>query len=259
MVEFLCKFPIAERCPSWSKEHDWKSCSGSQNLLVGSNPTRSASIIPPFGRETNPRYPTMTMGVASPLTDHGMFDFSAAMERLICHIRASCPEFAHVDLDRIIVACVQARAPGAHGVFASVQPLKFEGGSDTTVRRGRTYAMPELTHKGRQVLYIVHFALPRFMNMKFDAKVATVFHELYHISPKFNGDLRRFKGKYYAHGKSKKAYNELMAAMAKEYLAMPGALEHTDFLRSDFKKLEKQHGGVSGFRVRSVRPRLVQG
>ena len=179
------------------------------------------------------------------------------MERLICHIRLSCPEFSHVDLDRMIVACMQARTPGAHGVFASVQPLKFEGGSDTMVRRGRTYSMPEMAHKGRQVLYIVYFALPRFMNMKFDAKLATVFHELYHISPKFNGDIRRFKGKYYAHGKSKKAYNELVSAMAKEYLAMPGAWEHAEFLRSDFKKLSKQHGGVSGNRVRSPRPRAI--
>ena len=188
-----------------------------------------------------------------------MFDFSDAMERLICHIRASCPEFAHVELDRMIIACMQARSPGAHGVFASVQPMKFEGGSETMLRRGRTYAMPEVIHKGKQILYIVYFALPRFMDMKFEAKLATVFHELYHISPRFNGDIRRFRGKYYAHGKSKKAYNELVGAMAKQYLAMPGAIEHTEFLRSDFKRLSKQHGGVGGTKVRSVRPRLVQG
>ena len=43
-----------------------------------------------------------------------MFDFSNAIERLICHIRASCPDFAHVELDRVIIACMQARSPGAH-------------------------------------------------------------------------------------------------------------------------------------------------
>lgn len=186
-----------------------------------------------------------------------MFDFSDAMERLICHIRASCPEFAHVDLDRMVVACMQARSPGAHGIFASVQPMRFEGGSETTVRRGRTYAMPEMTHKGRRILYIVYFALPRFMNMKFDAKLATVFHELYHISPKFNGDIRRFTGKYYAHGKSKKAYGELVGEMSREYLAMPGALDHAEFLKSNFKALDKQFGGVNGLRVRSPRPRVI--
>ena len=179
------------------------------------------------------------------------------MERLICHIRASCPEFGHINLDRMVVACMQARTPGQHGVFASVQPLRFEGGSETMVRRGRTYTMPEMTHRGRRILYIVHFALPRFMNMKFDAKLSTVFHELYHIGPQFNGDIRRFRGKYYAHGKSRKAYNEKMSAFAQEYLAMPGALEHAEFLRSDFKSLSKQHGGVSGTRVRSLRPRLL--
>ena len=201
----------------------------------------------------------LTHHYALRITDYGlrMFDFSDAMERLICHIRATCPEFAHVDLDRMVVACMQARSPGAHGVFASVQPLKFEGGSETTVRRGRTYAMPEMTQEGRQILYIIYFALPRFMNMKFEAKLATVFHELYHISPQFNGDIRRFKGKYYAHGKSRKAYNELVGKMAREYLAMPGADEHTEFLRSNFKTLDKQSGGVTGLRIRSPRPRVI--
>ena len=191
------------------------------------------------------------------ITDHGMFDFSDAMERLIGHIRVSCGEFAHIEPERMVIACMQTRSPGPHGIFASVQPLRFKGGSETMVRRGRTYAMPEIRRRGKEIFYIVYFALPRFMNMKFDAKLAAVFHELYHVSPEFNGDIRRFEGKYYAHGKSKKAYNEFVGKLSKEYLKLPGALEHTEFLRSDFKGLDKQFGGVSGLRVRSPKPRVI--
>ena len=35
---------IMERCPSWPKEHDWKSCRR-QKRLEGSNPSLSASLV----------------------------------------------------------------------------------------------------------------------------------------------------------------------------------------------------------------------
>ena len=36
-----------ESCPSWSKEHDWKSCNR-QKRFVGSNPMLSAKKSPEF-------------------------------------------------------------------------------------------------------------------------------------------------------------------------------------------------------------------
>ncbi len=38
-----------ERCPSWPKEHDWKSCRR-QKRLEGSNPSLSAIIVWPVGQ-----------------------------------------------------------------------------------------------------------------------------------------------------------------------------------------------------------------
>ena len=64
-----------ERCPSWSKEHDWKSCRRHKRL-EGSNPSLSASLIsiirpvgqgvktPPFhggNRGSNPLRVTILM------------------------------------------------------------------------------------------------------------------------------------------------------------------------------------------------------
>lgn len=186
-----------------------------------------------------------------------LFDFTNAMESLMRHITANCHDLAHVQTDRIIVSYIQTRSPGAHGIYASVQPLKFEGGSPTRKRRGRTYAMPEVTHEGREILYIIYFALPRFTNLSFEEKLTTVFHELYHVGPEFNGDIRRFPGKYYAHGKSRKRYNEHVRKLADAYMTLPGAAEQVEFLRMKFDELQANHGKVIGNRVRPPRPKLA--
>ena len=54
------------------------------------------------------------------------------------------------------------------------------------------------------MLYLVTFCLPRFLDQDFDDKFVTLFHELYHISPDFDGDLRRHDGRYDLHSHSKK-------------------------------------------------------
>jgi predicted metallopeptidase len=186
-----------------------------------------------------------------------MFDFTEAMEELAGHIAKSCPELSHVDPGRMVISYTRTRTPGAFGIYASVRPLRFKDGSETTVHRGRTYSIPRVVHKGREVLYIVNFALPRFLNLDFDTKLSTVFHELYHISPKFNGDIRRFKGKYYAHGHSRKRYNERAWELAQKYLSMPESEQYTQFLHMNFKELERKFGSVVGTKVRPPKPRLV--
>lgn len=186
-----------------------------------------------------------------------MFDFTKAMERLVRHIAANCPELAHLEPERILIACMQARSPGVHGIYASVRPLRFEGGKTTMKRRGRTYAMPEVIHDGREILYIIHFALPRFANLSFEDKLTTVFHELYHISPNFNGDVRRLSGRKYVHGHSRKRYNERVRALATNYLTKPGAEERAAFLRPSFDELARQYGGVTGTQVRPPKPKPI--
>ncbi|MEZ6045738.1 MAG: hypothetical protein R3C11_09205 [Planctomycetaceae bacterium] len=63
------------------------------------------------------------------------------------------------------------------------------------------------------------FYLPRFQDQTFSEKMITVFHELYHISPEFNGDIRRLPGRCYVHSMSEKEYDLLMARYVREYLA----------------------------------------
>jgi len=186
------------------------------------------------------------------------FDITAALERLIRHIVDNCPELAHVDAARMIIACMCARAPGTQGVYASIQPLRFKDGMRTIRKHGRTWTMPEVKFRGKEILYIIYFAVPRFLEISFQEKLTTIFHELYHINPEFNGDLRRFPGRNYAHGHSRKAYNERLQPIISRYLQSPGAEDVTAFLHLRFKDLEERYGGVSGNRLkRNPKPTAV--
>ena len=61
------------------------------------------------------------------------------------------------------------------------------------------------------MLYLVTFCLPRFLDRPFNDKFVTLFHELYHIGPAFDGDLRRHEGRCAIHTHSKRRYDAHMA------------------------------------------------
>jgi hypothetical protein len=84
----------------------------------------------------------------------------------------------------------------------------------------------------------------------------TVFHELFHISPAFDGDLRRHGGRYTAHTGSQKKYDAHMAKLAKAYLKNGADNDRFAFLQLSFAQLCRRHGTVVG--VHLPRPKLVR-
>ena len=171
------------------------------------------------------------------------------MRRLCVDVCDSLPEFAHIEMPRIAVTFAQAKKRVPHGLQAKLTPLRFEGGSTTTVRRGATYAAPKL-HDGRvELLYILTFYLPRFLDHAPREKLTTVLHELHHVSPAFDGDIRRFPGRCYAHSHSQAQYDTEMATLADRYLEAgpPGWVDR--FLNSRFADLQARHGAVVGLKL----------
>lgn len=184
------------------------------------------------------------------------FDFTAHMREVCRQIVGGDRRLAHIDLDRVAIAFAQARRRVNYGLQASLTPMRFEGGATTIVRRGRRYAAQRLRDKnGREILYILTFYLPRFMDQPFLEKLITVFHELWHIDPTFNGDLRRHAGRCYAHTHSQAEYDERMRQMALEWLDSGPPAESYDFLKLDFAALRTQYGSVFGLRI--PRPKLI--
>jgi predicted metallopeptidase len=177
------------------------------------------------------------------------FDFTLAVARLCEDVVARTPELAHVRMPQVAVSFAQARLRVLHGLQAKLTPLRFERGSLVT-QRGRTaWTVRRIFRDEQEVLYILTFYLPRFLDQSLDEKLITVFHELFHISPRFDGDIRRMDGRYHVHSHSQKDYDREMAALARRYLALRPDERLWGFLKLSFDELVKRHGGVIGVRV----------
>jgi predicted metallopeptidase len=183
------------------------------------------------------------------------FDFTAAMHELCADTVARTPALAHIDLSRVLFSINLARNGRRHGLQARVTPLRFQGGALASVHRKTAYQVQRVVVDGREILYLVTFCLPRFLNREFEDKLVTVFHELYHIGPAFDGDLRRHAGRYCAHTGSQKKYDAHMAALAKKYLNGGADPARYAFLRLSFGQLCRRHGSVIGLHL--PRPKLI--
>lgn len=177
-------------------------------------------------------------------------DFTAHARALCEDIARRLAELAHVDMRFVAVRSCQTRRAGLDGVHATLTPLRFEGGAPERVRRGRRWKVQRIVDPaGREMLYLLSFYLPRFLNQPLEEKLATVCHELWHISPEFNGDIRRHPGRCYAHGRSEREFHAISQALSQRWLALHPPAELYEFLRYDFRELEARHGTIYGLRI----------
>jgi hypothetical protein len=183
------------------------------------------------------------------------FDFGGHIRRLVQNVVARCQSLAHIDPDRILVGVTQARNQRRHGLQARVTPLRFAQGQLTRRRHGVTYRVQRYFLDDHEFLYLLTFCLPRFLDQDFTDKFITLFHELYHISPACDGDLRRHDGRYAIHSHSQRDFDSHMAGLAREYLAGRPNPDLHAFLRLNFAQLVHRHGSVAGVVV--PRPRLI--
>ena len=177
------------------------------------------------------------------------FDFSRSMYRLCDDIVGRIEDLGHISMPQIAVTFAQTRTRATHGLQAKLTPMRFANGSLTTSRQGRTWTVQRLYQGNVEILYILTFYLPRFLDLPFREKMITVLHELFHVSPEFNGDIRRLEGRYHVHSHSQKEYDEEMDRLAQRYLRGRPPAELYSFLRENFRALHALHGGVVGMRV----------
>ena len=187
----------------------------------------------------------------------GGFDFTLHMRRLCADLCARLPEFAHVDMTRVAIRFCQARKAVRHGLQATLTPLRFADGALTTHRGGRYWRVERLYDaSGREMLYLLSFYLPRFQERSFEEKLATVVHELWHIGPRFDGDLRRHEGRCWAHGHSQAKYNAEARQLALKWLSLAPPPQMHQFLRLRFSELAQRHGRVFGQKIPT--PKLIR-
>lgn len=200
--------------------------------------------------------PGPAQSTSTRLAPSSPFNFTAAIRSTCESLAAMLPELKHVDMSQVAVGFCQARKRVPHGLQASLTPMRFEGGAETTTRRGRRYACQRLyAATGEEYLYLLNFYLPRFLNHDLGEKLTTIVHELWHISPAFDGDLRRHEGRCYVHGPSQRDFDRTAAALAATWLASDPPAECYAYLRYTFPELVARYGGVQGERFKV--PRLI--
>ena len=194
----------------------------------------------------------MLAGMA-PQTLPGPYDISNELEKVIARL-ISLEEFSHIKQTALIISLTQCRNSSSYGVYAAVRPLRFTSGALEMQSGKYKYVWQRFVIDGFEKLYQVAFYIPRFLDITFDEKLQTIIHELYHISPRLNGDLRRFPGKNYAHGHSRKEYDSLLNPI-KEKALKTLDLRDFDFMNMKFKELRNKYGSIVGNFFKNLQPR----
>ena len=184
------------------------------------------------------------------------FDFTSHIYYL-CHDACTrLTELQHIDMQRVAVTFSQARKQVSHGLYASMTPMRFEGGALQDTSEEQHYTVQRLyDDNGCEMMYILRLYLPRFMEESFQEKLVTIFHELWHISPDFNGDLRRHEGRCYLHTHSQEQYDVSMAQLVAKWLQLNPSPALYAFLQYDFNELQQRFGRIYGVKI--AHPKLI--
>lgn len=178
------------------------------------------------------------------------FDVTATLKSVCVDIVKQVPDLAHIQMDRVAVSYSQARRETACGALAKLTPLRFEGGALTVLRNGQLWTIQQLFQGNQEQRYILSVYLPRFFDLSFEEKINTLVHELYHISPQFDGDIRRFPGRCFAHSSSHQVFDEAVDVLRRAYLKRRSTRSQLlHFLHNDFKSLRLKYGAIVGSQV----------
>lgn len=109
-------------------------------------------------------------------------DFTQAVHALIRHAASTVEALAHIDPEQVLVVAGEARRASR----ATVRPMRFAGGKR---RDGLGRRKPLVTVHGVPILYVVTLRPLYFRRSTPRQRIATVLHELFHMSKKFDGTL----------------------------------------------------------------------
>lgn len=108
-----------------------------------------------------------------------------AVKRLVRDLAVRLPELAHVRASRVLVVAGEARRASR----ATIRPAHFK---ETRGRRGAgARRKPLIRVKGRKILYVITLRPLWFLDSTPRERIATIVHELYHASVRFDGTLHR--------------------------------------------------------------------
>ncbi len=172
---------------------------------------------------------------------------------LIQEVIARTTIFTHCVPSQMTV-CMGSNRSGKGAVYGKLVPLRFRDGAEALTYRGTTYAMPRVISRGIPQLYLIYFYYPRFFDLPPGEKLRVVFHELYHISPRFNGDIRRMAKVKASHGGSRKLFDRRFEHEMKLFHEYIAGTAYMNFLDLNTRRLHEVFGKITGRRMKIPRP-----
>ncbi len=166
--------------------------------------------------------------------------------------------FKHIDVNRILV-CVSSNRKNSRGsTYGKLVPLKFKNGESILKYKGKYYTIPKLVHNGIPLLYVIYFYIPRFFDLSSFEKLRVIFHELYHISKEFNGDIRRMGEVKKAHGFSTKRFNSLFDDELQRFHEFISTTSYIDYLDMGAKTIWGNYHKVYCRRLKMPKPVILE-
>ena len=138
-------------------------------------------------------------------------NLTLAVKRLVRDVSRRVPELGYVRASRVLVVAGEARRNSR----ATIAPAHF-GGSRRRAAGGSGPVKPLVRVKGRKILYVITLRPLWFVASTPEQRIATVLHELYHASTRFDGTLHRGR----RHSRLPLArYNRKVQRLLRRYLA----------------------------------------
>ena len=186
-------------------------------------------------------------------------DLSQFLKELIYIISSRYQSFSHIQTDNILVTMATNRKNSRRSMtFGKCVPLKFEEGRSTKTYRGRKIAIPTVIIDEINILYLIVFYKPKFFDLPLEQKIKVIFHELYHVSPQFNGDIRRFGKRKAAHGASREKYDSLFQEEMNDFIHFIKQTKYAKILNLNYKQIHKKFGSVKYLRMKIPKPYYVK-
>lgn len=158
------------------------------------------------------------------------------------------PELQHIDMTRIAIGYAQCKRRHLYGTQATTYTMPYEDEPGVQIIDGIRYSIPPFLYKGLPVEYLIRFYLPRLLSDSGWIGLRTILHELYHISPDFDGTFRLIDGSL--HGASLGTYNRQMSRLLKSWLQYRenrGVRNNLyDFLYMETEAIIERYGEVYG-------------
>ena len=169
----------------------------------------------------------------------------------------STEEFKSFDLNKILVCCASNRKNCRGATYGKLLPLKFKDGSEIVKHNGRLYTIPKVKVNNKEILYVIYLYIPKFFNLSAKDKINVMFHELYHINPDFNGDIRRMGNFKAAHGHSRKSFEEKYIEYADSFFEKINDTPYLNFLKMNSDDIKSKFKTVKYSRMKSIKPVLL--